>query len=139
MGNGAEEGVDGNAPAPGFLEGEQLQMPVRDGHLLPRRDDVDAVRRELGAALHLPDGDPDHRLEHLRQMALVLRREVHDDHEGNARIFGDVHEEVPQSRHTAGGSADAHERGDGLGSRGRGVGFGHAGTGDGGVAARLGA
>ena len=44
LGQGAEEEIDRQAQAAGRRRLEQVQHPVQDGHVLVRRDHIDAVR-----------------------------------------------------------------------------------------------
>ena len=84
---------------------------MQDGHVLVRRDHIDAVRPDPGAILdlhhfHVRAGDA---LEQLGQDALVRRVQVLDDDKGHAAARRNVPQEMLQGIESPGGGADADD------------------------------
>ncbi len=82
----AEEQVHGHALAALGLQRGKLEVAVNDGQVLARGDDVDVVGLQLLAVLRLGDRHGGRGLEDGGQRALVLGREVDDDHVSLARV-----------------------------------------------------
>ncbi len=91
------------------LEIREAQMGVDRRKIAARRNDVDVIRLHLDRLGDLRHRDLDERLQQLGQMALVLRREMHDHHERHARPFRNVMEERLQGRQPAGRRAQADD------------------------------
>ena len=109
-GEGAEEVVDGcplNAP---LLQLRKAEVGVDGVEVLPRRDDVDAVRLQRRLVRHLRDGHFHMRLEQVGEVALVLGREVHHDDKGQPALLRYVREERLESVQPPCRSPDADDR-----------------------------
>jgi hypothetical protein len=84
-------------------------LPVGHVEVAVGRDDVDAVPLDADGLVDLLDRHLRLRLEHLGQAALVLRREVQDDDEGQPGVGGHALEELPERLDAAGRSAYSDE------------------------------
>ena len=82
---------------------------MQDGHVLVRRDHIDAVRPDLGAILDLDDFHAGGALEQFGHDALVRRVQVLDDDKGHAAARRHVLQELLQGLQSPGGSADADD------------------------------
>ena len=92
-GEGAEEVVDGGALDAPLLQLGKAEVGVDGVEVLPRRDNVDAVRLQRGLVRHLHDGHLHVRLEKVGEVALMLGREVHHDDEGQPVLLRHVGKE----------------------------------------------
>ena len=95
---------------------EQVQDPVQDGHVLVRRNHIDALRLNPGAVLDLHHLHAGGALQQLGHDALVRRVEVLDDDIGHAAAWRHVAQEQFQRLQPPGGGADADD-GKGAGRR----------------------
>jgi len=82
---------------------------MQDGHVLVRRDDIDAAGLDPGAILDLDDLHGGGTLEQLRQDALVRRVQVLDDDKGHADAVRHIFQEQFHGLQSPGGSADADD------------------------------
>ena len=79
-----------------------------------RRDDIDMVRQQRLAAMHLDDGHSRARAQNLRQFAAVFRVEMHDNNERRAGIFRQGSEELLQRLDAPCGRAHRDQRLSGI-------------------------
>ena len=88
----------------------EVEHAVLDRERLAGRDDVDAAG--LGAVAVLDLHDPHRRvvLQNLGELALVVRREVLDEHERHPRPFGERPEKLRVRLQPARRRADGHDR-----------------------------
>src|SRR5690606_31160397 len=94
----AEEVVDRGAKSALLLEFRQPEMAVDRREVSVGRDDVDAIRLERDRLDDLLDRHPHVRLENLREVALVLGRQVDHDHVRESAVRRNPGEELPQRR-----------------------------------------
>jgi hypothetical protein len=108
LGERGEEDVDRQRELMRALRA-QVEAPVGDAHQRARRNEIDVVRRDRQAML----GEHDRHLrvpgEQIAHHALVVRREVLDDHEHCARVGAAVVEEVFEGFEAARGRAYAYD------------------------------
>ncbi len=89
----------------------RTQMAVFEHQLIVRRNDVDRGSQHLDRAGHLRHRHGGFLLEDGGEVALVLRREMHDDDKGEAAVGRHVGEKLLERRDPAGGSAEADDGG----------------------------
>ena len=89
---------------------QQLQRAVQKRHVAVRRDDVGAVHLHLHAVLHLKHLHAGVALDQRRQNALVVRRQMLNQHKGHAGVGGGGHarEKRLKRRQTTGRCTNAH-------------------------------
>ena len=118
FGERAEEHVDGRPPLAHVAERSRGDLAARDHELAIRRDDVDAVRRELEVLVvaDLEDAHFRAAAEDRGELALVVGREMHDDDVRHAEIGGNGGEERPQCVDATGRSTHSDD-GDARGRR----------------------
>ena len=109
LGERPQEQVDHHLRSAGPGRFADRQMPVVHVEILVRRDHVDVVGLERHAFVDLGDPQRRHALQDLRDVALVLRREMQDDHEGHAARRVEPFEESLEGHDTAGGGADTDD------------------------------
>ena len=111
---GAEEEINRQAQPARRRRFEQVQHAVQDGHVLVRRDHIDAVRLHPGAILDLDDLHAGGALEQFGHDAFVRRVQVLDDDKRHAAARRHVAQELFQRLESPGGGADADDgkRGD---------------------------
>jgi hypothetical protein len=107
----AEEEVDGEAEPAVYRRFQQLQVAVEQGEVAPGRDDVHAVDADLHVLLRFEDLQVRQLRDELGEDALVLGREVLDQHE---RHSGELpgrkaREEGLERRESTRGCADADD------------------------------
>lgn len=108
-GERAKEVVDGHrwlAPTATRLQAEGTLL---DGHRRVGRDDVDVVRTDAQAMGSLEDRHLGRAGERAAEQAAVGRIEVLDEHQGRARVGGEVLEERAKGLEAAGRGAHADE------------------------------
>ena len=93
LGQRAKEEVDRRAVLPRWWARAELDPAVHAGKVALGRNHVDVVRLQLRGPAHLDDRHPGPRLEHLRDVALPVGREMHDDDVRDPRARGCVLEE----------------------------------------------
>ncbi len=118
---GAEEEIDRQAQPAGRRRLEQVQDPVQDGHVLVRRDHIDAIGLDPRAILDLDDFHAGGALQQFRHDPLVRRVEVLDDDKRHAAARRHVPQKLLQGFESPGGGANAHDGKRNI--RGRGGGF----------------
>ena len=106
---GAEEEINRQAQPARRRRLEQVQDPVQDGHVLVRRDHIDAVRPHPGAILDLDDFHAGGALEQFGHDALVRRVQVLDDDKRHAAARRHVPQKLLQGLESPGGGADADD------------------------------
>lgn len=111
LGERAEEQVDGCALPARLLEGAGRDVVVADLEATVGWGDVDMVGLERHRFTDLHHRHRGARRQDIRQLAAVLRREVHDDDEGNARLLWQGREKGLQRSDAAGRRTDAGHRG----------------------------
>ena len=109
-GDRAEEHVDRRALPARFAERSRADGVVLDHQLPVGGDDVDAVRLEFRRVHHLAHRHPGAASEDLAELALVLRREVDDNHIGEPQVVADAAEELLQRLDPACRGADGADR-----------------------------
>ena len=115
---GAEEEINRQAQPARRRRLEQVQDPVQDGHVLVRRDHIDAVRPHPGAILDLDDFHAGGALEQFGHDPLVRRVQVLDDDKRHAAARRHVPQELLQGLEPPGGGADADDGERNAGRRG---------------------
>ena len=88
---------------------QQMQHAVQDGQVLVRRDDIDAVRADGHAVLHLEDFHLRHALEQFGHDALVRGIEVLDDDERHAARRRHIFQKMFKGLQSAGRRAEADD------------------------------
>jgi len=73
---GAKEDVDWRAPRFAARHVQDIDVPVIDLEALVRRNDVNVIRLNTDALFDFGDRKQRHALKHLRQLAVVIRREM---------------------------------------------------------------
>ena len=79
-----------------------MQDAVLDFEDLPGRDDVDRIRPDLVAVRDLFDPKIGLAGKYRSEMARMVRRQVHDHHEGHAVAGGDVRQKLLNCGDSAG-------------------------------------
>ncbi len=109
MRQGAEEEINRQAQAARRDSIEQVQTPVQDGHVLVRRDHIDAVRLNPRAVLDLEDLHAGCALEQFGHDALVRRVQVLDNDKRHAASCRSVPQKQLQGLQSAGRGANADD------------------------------
>ena len=106
---GAEEKINRQAQPARRGRFEQMQHAMQDGHVLVRRDHIDAVRLDQGAILDLDDFHAGGALEQFGHDAFVRRVQMLDDDKRHAAVLRHMSEKMLQRFESAGGGADADD------------------------------
>ncbi len=85
FGEREQEVVDRRAPTARLIKRLERKLIIPHQQSLAGRDDVYMVLLEARRPCHLSDGHLGRILEHVRQLAFVLRVDVHDDDKRNSR------------------------------------------------------
>ena len=88
---------------------EQMQDAVQDGHVLVRRDHIDAIRPDRGAILDLDHFHAGGALEQFGHDAFARRIQMLDDDKRHAAVRGTCAEKLFQGLESPGGCADADD------------------------------
>lgn len=94
LGKRAEEDVDGRAAHLYARPVRDFEIPVLALKTLVRRNHVDVIGHDACASLDLRDRHACRALEHGRQLAVVVGREVQDDDVSHTALGGHTREEV---------------------------------------------
>lgn len=86
-----------------------MQNPALEGHILVRRDHIEAVRLDPGAILDLNDLHGSGALEQLHHHALMRWVQVLDNDKDHPALGRNVPQEQLQSLEPPGGCADADD------------------------------
>ena len=114
VGQGAEHVVDGHVRPPGADARRQDDAAVMDGQIGVGRDQVDVAGQEAHPGLGLGHGQRRDPRQQFGQEALVSRRQVLHEEEGDVVLGRDVFEDFAEGFQAAGRAADAdHEHGHG--------------------------
>ena len=111
---GAEEEINRQTQTVLSAAIEQVQTSVEDGHLLVRRDHVDAGRLNSGAVLDLKDLHRRGALEQFHHGALVRRFQVLNNDKSYAAVCRNVPQEKVQCLQSAGRGANADDGDEGF-------------------------
>src|SRR5215212_7731389 len=104
----AEENVDGSAPHLVPCHIPDLDVAVLDLQGLVRWNHVNVIGLNTDASFHLGDRKQRRGLKHLRQLAVVIRREVQNYNVGHVRMSGHVREELPERLYATRRRAEAY-------------------------------
>ncbi len=94
---GAEEKINRQAQPARRRRFEQMQDAVQDGHVLVRRDHIDAVRLDQGAILDLDHFHAGGALEQFGHDAFARRVQMLDDDKSHAAVLRHVRQKMFQS------------------------------------------
>jgi hypothetical protein len=108
LGQRPKEDVDGEVQLRVRTSLRQQQSPGGDDHHLLARDQIDVVRADLDAVLHVQDGHGGVPGQQLVHRALEVGRQVLHEHEGHAAVGRQLVEEALDGVQSAGGGTDAH-------------------------------
>ena len=108
-GQGGEIDVDGEVRVAGGVAGGEIQPPIDLGHPGFGGDQVDRVRLQRHFVADPVDRHPGMARQQIVHQALEVRREVLNDHEGQAAVRGHMVEEFLQGGQPSGGGADGYD------------------------------
>jgi hypothetical protein len=110
FGQRAEEEIDRGAPFPIVVERGRGDRGFADSQAAIGRDYVHGIRLQIEclAVVHLDHVHSRAPGQDARQLAFMIRRQVHHHHEGEAEVGGQRVEELAQRLDASGGGADAH-------------------------------
>ena len=100
--HGSKEMVDGSPFSALLFELGKPQVRINRAQVRIRRDYINVIGLDRDGARHLLHWDLDVRLQEIRQMTLVLRREVHDDDESQTAVGRHMTKEGFERVETAG-------------------------------------
>src|SRR5215213_8434202 len=108
LGKRAEEDVDWSAPHLVARHVPDLDVAVLDLQGLIRWNHVNVIGLNTDTSFHLRDRKQGRGLKHLRQLAVVIRREAQNYNVSHVRMSGHVREEVPKRLYATCRRAEAY-------------------------------
>lgn len=104
----AEEDVDGSAPDLAARHVGDFDVSFFKLQTLIRWNNVNVIGFDANASFDLGDRKHSRILEHLRQLAVVIRRKVQNHNVGHSGLGRNMREEIPQRPYATRRSAEAY-------------------------------